>query len=582
MQTITHYEIYEAAGGQWSLAARFSGSEQQTAIAHARGIEDTKRRAVAVIEEIENLVNAQFDIRMIHRTLLGGTIIRPPDAHSDIGSRILMVILTGVALGALVTAVVGVLTSASAAGLGRGFFKMIMLGSFLMGAIIGSSLLFRLYIPVGLVLWNAKDPESRKRTIMTLAHGTVVAPMSDSGPNPSPDAPATEAPPASLSVSDFQSGSGSGSETSLPSQPSIAPPPAEAATVQAAVASPPPTAAPVQAAMDASVSALASLTARNQSFLEEFTDRAMAEVTAAIPMLMPPERQAISVYLAGAAQGVADRNVFDEVVTVTLIRSALERSGLTPDDVDVFLQELATEVERPKFRRMVEAGAAAIAERLDNPMATPSPTLTELLAAWNDPSSQAAGPQQITFLLTDIVGSTALTSQIGNAGAQRVVRAHNAICRAATKAFKGREVKHTGDGMLLVFPDPAAGARAAIDIQQEATAYALDNPTAPLVLRVGVHTGDAILEDGEYYGAAVAVVNGVTAVVDGGEICCSVAVRKKIEGGTFRFEDLGVRTVKGSPSGIEVAKLLWEFRRRTGPGVLEYRQIGTTLAGNQS
>jgi class 3 adenylate cyclase len=208
--------------------------------------------------------------------------------------------------------------------------------------------------------------------------------------------------------------------------------------------------------------------------------------------------------------------------------------------------------------------------------------LNELLDAWNDPANQMAGPQQVTFLLTDIVGSTALTSQIGNAGAQRVVRAHNAIARTAAKAFKGREVKHTGDGMLLLFPDPAGAARAAMDIQQEATNYAKDNPTAPLVLRVGVHQGDAVFEDGDYYGAAVSVVNGVTGAIGNTEIGCTAAIRKKVAGAAFRFEDLGIRTLKGSPTGIELFKLLWEPKRSTTKTVLEYRQIGTAPADGSS
>ena len=293
-------------------------------------------------------------------------------------------------------------------------------------------------------------------------------------------------------------------------------------------------------------------------------------------MLTPSERQAVSLYLAGAAQTAADRNAFDAATTVTLVRHALERSGLFPADIDTFLAELEGEAERPRFRRMIEGGATALAARIDNASADPPLSVNELLAVWNDPSSQVPGPQQFTFLLTDIVGSTALTSQIGNAGAQRVVRAHNAIARAAAKAFRGREVKHTGDGMLLQFPDPSAGARAAMDIQREAADYAHNNPTAPLVLRVGVHTGDAVLEDGEYYGSAISIVNGVCAVVDGSEISCTGAIRRKVAGPAFRFEDLGMRTPKGSSSSIEVFKLLWE-PKRVAPGMLEYRQIGNTV-----
>jgi hypothetical protein len=285
MQTITHYEVYEAAGGQWGLAARFSGSEQQTAIAHARGIEETKRRAAAVIEEIETLGNAQSDIRLIHRTLLGGRTVRPPQQHSEIGSRLLMVVLTGAAIGALVAT--GVAAAVSASGGGGSMFKMIMLGSFFMGAVIGSSLLFRMYVPVGLVLWNAKDPDSRKRTIMTLVHGQVVPPMSELLANPSPDSPTTEVQSPPAAPNEFQTSIGT-----TPPPPTAAPTPLEAPAPDAAVPAEAPTApaVPVDQAVaaDAGATAMESLIARNRALLHQFADQAMAEVNLSKPMLMPP------------------------------------------------------------------------------------------------------------------------------------------------------------------------------------------------------------------------------------------------------------------------------------------------------
>ena len=138
-----------------------------------------------------------------------------------------------------------------------------------------------------------------------------------------------------------------------------------------------------------------------------------------------------------------------------------------------------------------------------------SPKLPDLIQQWADPTVRGAEIKKVTFLLTDIVGSTALTSKLGNAAAQRVVRAHNAAVRSATKNFRGTEVKHTGDGMLVTFPDAAAASRAGIEIQQEGTAYARDNPDAPLVTRVGIHTGEASFEEGEYYGPALGFLNGV-------------------------------------------------------------------------
>jgi len=572
MQTITHYDVYEAIGGQWTLAARFSGGENQIALARARAIEEDSRRPVAVVEEIEDVPSAQFEVRLIHRSALGGLVVRPPPSHSDLGSRIFMVIVAGVAIGAVIAVIIATLLSNASGGSAgaAGFLKSVVFGSFLLGAVLGGSLIFRLYVPVGLILWNAKEPEARKRTILTLAQGMVVPAAVEATAAADPDGP----PNAAAVPSDVPDGFQSPHESSAPNTRDLPGP--DTPAVPPSTGTAPDTA---MGALAVAETALASIIARARGQLENFATDTMAEVTAVRPTLTPSERQAVSLYLAGAAQSVADRNVFDAVTTVGIVRHVLGYSGLSPTDTDAFLAELHGDAERPRFRRMIEAGAATMAGRIDNPSAKISPSVNDLLAVWNDPSTPAAGPQQSTFLLTDIVGSTALTSQIGNAGAQRVVRAHNAIVRAATKAFKGREVKHTGDGILVLFPDPMAGARAAMDIQREATAYAQDNPSAPLVLRVGVHIGDAVLEDGEYYGSAISILNGVCAVVDGGEICCSAAIRRKVAGPAFRFEDLGLRTLKGSSATVEVHKLLWEPKRPTGPGVLEYRQIGTAPPG---
>jgi adenylate cyclase len=309
--------------------------------------------------------------------------------------------------------------------------------------------------------------------------------------------------------------------------------------------------------------------------LIRFTDDTTRTLVHTRPALPAGERTGLHLYFTGAAMAAAEQHKLDDATMRVLAQTMLERNRSGVQDIANFFAELEIAGERPRYRRMLDDGKVAIGALLGNPPQTPPPPINEILARWSDPGQRGAEPQQMTFLLTDIVGSTALTSQIGNAGAQRVVRAHNTIVRAAAKAFRGREVKHTGDGMLLIFPDSTSGARAAVDIQQEATGFAKDNPTAPLAMRVGVHTGEAVFEDGEYYGPAVAIVSGICAMVDAAEICCSATVRQKVPA-VIRFEEMGAHKVKGAASPIDLVKLLWEPKRSATKTVLEYRQIGTT------
>ncbi len=89
-----------------------------------------------------------------------------------------------------------------------------------------------------------------------------------------------------------------------------------------------------------------------------------------------------------------------------------------------------------------------------------SPTSSRLLPR------RSNAPAPVTILLTDIEGSTALTQRLGDAGAQKVQRAHDDIVRRGTAAYGGRELKHTGDGIMVSFASSSAAIECAIAIQR--------------------------------------------------------------------------------------------------------------------
>jgi adenylate cyclase len=281
----------------------------------------------------------------------------------------------------------------------------------------------------------------------------------------------------------------------------------------------------------------------------------------------------LNLYLAGAAQALTERGGYSDKVKHDRLHKALEQSGTHAAVADAFNERLDTATNRPRFRNLVEAGKAAMTAKVEENTSAELTPLPDLITQWADPTVRGAEVKKVTFLLTDIVGSTALTSRLGNSAAQRVVRAHNAAARNAAKNFRGTEVKHTGDGMLLTFPDPAAACRAAMEIQQEGTAYARDNPDAPLVMRLGVHTGETSFEEGEYYGPTLQILNGVCAAAGDNQIFCSEDAKAKAVGPVFKFEDMGKRTLKGSGLEAKVFKLNWTPKAKP-QGPVEYTQIG--------
>src|SRR5678815_3796693 len=97
-------------------------------------------------------------------------------------------------------------------------------------------------------------------------------------------------------------------------------------------------------------------------------------------------------------------------------------------------------------------------------------------------------PGSRTIMFTDIVGSTALTQQLGDHGAMAVIEAHDRVVRAALRGHGGREVKHLGDGIMAVFHTPQHACACASEIQRRLRE--LDGKTPlPIWLKIGAASG---------------------------------------------------------------------------------------------
>src|SRR5271166_4558799 len=106
------------------------------------------------------------------------------------------------------------------------------------------------------------------------------------------------------------------------------------------------------------------------------------------------------------------------------------------------------------------------------------------------------------IMFTDLVGSTEMTARLGDAAALELVRVHDALVRRGLAAHSGREVKHTGDGIMAAFDDVARAVRAAADIQWHFSAYNRDTAES-LSVRIGIHAGEPVADHNDLYGATV-------------------------------------------------------------------------------
>jgi adenylate cyclase len=264
-------------------------------------------------------------------------------------------------------------------------------------------------------------------------------------------------------------------------------------------------------------------------------------------------RFGLNLYVAGAGSVIGQTKRLPRDTQLSVLKQGLQSSGMPSDRAEAFCIEIPTHGKNPKYGGMIQAGVKAMQEYLAG-NAGVAAQISNLLQEWNLPDKRAAIPSVITFVFTDIVGSTAMTQRLGNAGAQKAVRAHNTAVRGAIQAYKGREVKHTGDGIMATFPDPPSAVAACIKMLREINAHNAANPTVDVHLRIGINAGEAVEEENDFFGAAVQMTARICDKAAKDNVWVSQSIVDGCKGQKFGFIPRGGFEMKG----IQGAKRLFE------------------------
>jgi class 3 adenylate cyclase len=172
--------------------------------------------------------------------------------------------------------------------------------------------------------------------------------------------------------------------------------------------------------------------------------------------------------------------------------------------------------------------------------------------------ADARDPGIRTILFTDIVNSTTLTQSLGDEAAMAVIGVHDAIVRNALSALGGREVKHTGDGIMASFVSAAAAVRCAIQIQRELDKHANANPDRPLKIRVGAAAGEPVEQNNDLFGSTVQLASRLCAHAQPEQILVSNAIPDLCIGKGLVFEQLGEIALKGFGSPVRAHAAAWK------------------------
>ena len=143
-----------------------------------------------------------------------------------------------------------------------------------------------------------------------------------------------------------------------------------------------------------------------------------------------------------------------------------------------------------------------------------------------------------TVLYTDLVGSTATATELGDRTWRKLLDEHDRTVRHALREHSGHEVKHTGDGFLATFDGPARAIRCAASIRDALGALGLQ-------VRIGVHAGEVERRGADIGGIAVHVGARVQAAAEPDEILVSRTVRDLVAGSGITLSDRGMHQLKG-------------------------------------
>lgn len=163
--------------------------------------------------------------------------------------------------------------------------------------------------------------------------------------------------------------------------------------------------------------------------------------------------------------------------------------------------------------------------------------------------------ESVTFMFTDIVGSTNLLAAVGDEAWTNLLRWHDEALRAAFADDGGKEIKHTGDGFHVEFQSAKAAVSCAVAIQRRLEEHRRVQGFAPQV-RIGVHSTEATRTSGDFTGKGVHEAARIAALAGPSEILASVHTALEAAPGATLTDQRTV-TLKGIAEPVDVTTVGW-------------------------
>jgi len=135
---------------------------------------------------------------------------------------------------------------------------------------------------------------------------------------------------------------------------------------------------------------------------------------------------------------------------------------------------------------------------------------------------------------------------------------HNTVVRNALADLGGREVKHTGDGIMASFVSAAAAVKCAAQIQQELSKHEQEQPKRAIRVRIGAAAGEPVEHHDDLFGSTVQLAARLCAHASPEQILVSNAIAELCLGKGFSFQDVGEVALKGFDRPVRAHAVAWD------------------------
>jgi class 3 adenylate cyclase/tetratricopeptide (TPR) repeat protein len=180
----------------------------------------------------------------------------------------------------------------------------------------------------------------------------------------------------------------------------------------------------------------------------------------------------------------------------------------------------------------------------------------------------------VTVVFTDLVDSTAMSEQLGLRDGEELRQTHFRLLRGAVARSGGTEVKNLGDGLMVAYSSASRALAGAVGMQQ-AIEHHNRGGGQPLWVRIGISAGEAVEEDGDYFGEPVVEAARLCAAASGGQILAADIVRLMVgRHATQTFVEVGALALKGIAEPVAAVEVVWEPAAVAGLLPLPARLMG--------